>query len=71
VSYQQKIHIQHARFTDQTFCGKPWTGSRGGRLASDTSPPVVYDDEAGSTNVATCAACILQLRRWLGPQAKP
>jgi hypothetical protein len=70
VSYQLKIHIQHTKFTDQTFCGKPWKGSRGGRLASSVDLLVVFDEETSSTNQANCAQCILQLRRWLGPPPK-
>lgn len=61
-----RVHIQDQQFPTRALCGLTWERARGGRLASDTSPPVVFDEESGSVNAATCGQCLLALRRLLG-----
>ena len=58
------VHIQDERFPSRALCGITWLALRGGRIASDTSPPVVVD-EAGSANVATCKTCLAMWQRRL------
>lgn len=58
-----RVHIQNPRFQTVTLCGQPWELSKGGRVASDTTPPAVIDEESGSVNAATCSTCLLQWRR--------
>lgn len=64
-----KTHIQDPKFSTRALCGLAWERvRRGGRMASDTTPPVVVsDDERASVNVASCAQCVLALRRRLAP----
>jgi hypothetical protein len=59
------VHIHDEAFPSRALCGITWTGPiRGGRVASDTTPPVVVD-EAGSANAATCRTCLSVWRRRL------
>ena len=70
MSYKPRVHIQNERFKTLSLCGLAWSKAKGGRVASDTTPPVVFDEESGSVNQATCHQCLLQLRRRQGV-AKP
>ena len=56
------VHIQDEQFTLRSLCGHDWNRVRGGRVASDTEPPVVTDD-AGSVNAVTCRTCLAVWRR--------
>jgi hypothetical protein len=57
------VHIQDDRFLTRSLCGVAWTRVvDGGRIASDTDPPVVVD-EAGSAAAATCRTCLAVWRR--------
>jgi hypothetical protein len=58
-----KVHIQEPLHKRYSLCGKPWAQVRGGVVRSDTTPPVVFDEESGSVNAATCLQCCLVLRR--------
>lgn len=59
-----KIHIQDPTFKNRALCGQPWARVKsGGRVASDTDPPAVFNEETGSVNPATCQQCCLALRR--------
>jgi hypothetical protein len=59
----ETVHIQSQSCPSQTLCGTAWP-VRGGRVASDTSPPVVID-ERGSVNPANCLTCIAVYQRML------
>jgi hypothetical protein len=63
VTYRPRVHIQNERFPTLSLCGLAWSKARGGVPASDTTPPVVRDQESGSVNAATCQQCVLQWRR--------
>jgi hypothetical protein len=66
VSYVAKVHIRDERFPSRAICGKAWSVSvRGGRVASDTTPPVVFDEERKSVNPASCSKCLELLRHAL------
>lgn len=58
------VHIQDQRFPTRALCGRPWELARGGRIASDTTPPVVVD-ERGSVNPANCVTCLDVYRKRL------
>ncbi len=60
-----RVHVQDSRYKTRALCGLEWDRAHGGRVASDTTPPVVCDDESGSVNPATCQQCILAYRRRL------
>lgn len=62
------VHIQSERFPSRSLCGMAWP-VRGGRVASDTKPPVVID-ERGSVNPASCRTCITVFRRMLERSGK-
>jgi hypothetical protein len=63
VSYAPKVHIRDERFPSRAICGMTWSAPiRGGRIASDTSPPVVFDEERKSVNPASCVKCLELLR---------
>lgn len=65
-----RIHIQNPDHLTIALCGRRWSRvSRGGRIASDTEPPVVKDDESGSCDVATCDVCLAKWRRLRTPAA--
>ncbi len=53
-----KIHIRSTRWTSLTLCGLKWEGRVSGRIASDTTPPAVVDDDSGSVYPATCVSCL-------------
>lgn len=60
-----KTHVQDTIFPTRAMCGLPWERvKRGGREASDTSPPVVVSDR-GSVRPASCAQCVLAIQRRL------
>jgi hypothetical protein len=63
-----KVHLQDPKFQDRAMCGREWRLCKGGREASDTTPPVVIDEESGSVNAVDCQQCLLALRRRLGRQ---
>jgi hypothetical protein len=67
------IHIRSETYPERALCGASWAthhgGLRGGRIASDTSPPVVSDDERGSANAVTCRTCLAVWRRMRRAQA--
>jgi len=60
--YRPRVHIRDTQFPSRSICGRHWHESRGGRVASDTEPPIVKDEETGSVNPATCRKCV-QLHR--------
>jgi hypothetical protein len=64
--YTPRVHVQDEKFPDRALCGLEWAKCRGGRIASTTEPPVVFDEESGSVNAASCQQCLLALRRKLG-----
>lgn len=68
------VHIQDERFEVRTLCGKPWRQAKGGRVASNTDPPVVTN-ERGSVYPLSCKACLLiwnqkQARKVLDEKAR-
>ncbi len=61
-----RVHIHDERFLTRALCGTPWSSvEQGGRVASDTDPPVIVDEtgEKGSAKAATCVTCLAVWRR--------
>lgn len=53
-----RIHVRDEQRPTRALCGRPWSvTSKGGRVASSTSPPVIVNDETGSANALTCQQC--------------
>lgn len=65
MTYRPRVHIRDPKFPSRALCGRPWHEAKGGRVASDTEPPVVIDEETGSVNPASCRKCIELLRATL------
>jgi hypothetical protein len=63
-----KIHIQEPIHKRYSLCGKLWSHVSGGRAASTTEPPAVFNDESGSVSVATCRTCLKAFARSLMPR---
>jgi len=63
-SRADRRHIRNDALPWQAWCGRRWRGSSGGRVASDTDPPLVKNDETGTAHWATCALCLSRWRRW-------
>lgn len=62
----EAVHIfeQDAGRVGWSLCGVLAFRLKGGRVASDTTPPVVTD-EVGSANAVTCRMCLRVWRRKL------